>query len=149
MVQIAFASGFLTATAQKQSSTAWAHVERYLAEHGLGWESPEVDRQRDLYWADHPPVKTHVSDVVDHIDHVVELVGIDHVGIGSDFDGFTHAPVGLEDVSAYPNVIAELLRRGYSKDDIRKICGDNLLRVWSTVERLAAGQGSGEPGPGR
>ena len=76
--------------------------------------------------------------MADHIDHVVELVGIDHVGLGSDFDGITETPVGLEDVSAYPNLIAELLRRGYSEEDVRKICGENLLRVWSEVERVAA-----------
>ena len=70
---------------------------------------------------------------------MIDLVGIDHVGIGSDFDGISSTPTGLEDVSTYPNLIEELLRRGYGEEDIRKICGENLLRVWSEVERIARG----------
>jgi membrane dipeptidase len=80
---------------------------------------------------------TSVTDVADHIEHVIGLVGIDHVGLGSDFDGISDTPVGLEDVSAYPTLIEELLRRGYGEEDIRKICGENLLRVWAEVERVA------------
>jgi membrane dipeptidase len=72
--------------------------------------------------------------VADHIDHVVKLVGINHVGIGSDFDGVGDSlPVGLKDVSKYPNLIAELLKRGYSDEDIEKICSGNLFRVWTKV----------------
>ncbi|MCF3112201.1 dipeptidase [Niabella sp. CC-SYL272] len=70
-----------------------------------------------------------VSDVVDHIDYIVKLVGDDYVGIGSDFDGIGSVPVGLEDVSCYPRITAELLKRGYSKKSIRKILGGNILRV--------------------
>jgi membrane dipeptidase len=62
-------------------------------------------------------------------------VGVDHVGLGSDFDGVTEVPVGLEDVSCYPNLIAELLRMGYSEADIRKIAGENFLRVWGQIEQ--------------
>ena len=81
-----------------------------------------------------------MTDVADHIDHVVELVGIDHVGLGSDYDGVGPTlPVGLEDVSTYPNLVAELLRRGYSEADIRKLLGENLMRVWREVETIAAG----------
>jgi membrane dipeptidase len=66
-------------------------------------------------------------------------VGIDHVGLGSDFDGAGPSmPTGLSDVSGYPNLIRELLERGYSEDDIAKVCGGNLLRVWSEVEGVAA-----------
>jgi len=72
--------------------------------------------------------------VVDHIDHVVKLAGIDHVGIGSDYDGVGDSlPLGLKDVSQYPNLIAELLKRGYSPEDIEKICSGNLFRVWNKV----------------
>ena len=77
-------------------------------------------------------------DVADHIDHIAQLVGIDHVGLGSDFDGVTEVPEGLEDVSCYPNLIYELLKRGYGKQDIRKICGENFLRVWTEVERAGS-----------
>ena len=76
--------------------------------------------------------------VADHIDHVVELVGIDHVGIGSDYDGVRALPEGLEDVSRYPTLLEELLRRGYSEDDIRKIWSGNLMRVWRATEAYAA-----------
>jgi membrane dipeptidase len=84
-----------------------------------------------------------VGDVVAHIDHVVQLVGVDYVGIGSDFDGVGGAlPVGLQDVSSYPNLVAKLRERGYTEEDIRKICGENLLRVWSQVEQTATGLAS-------
>ena len=76
--------------------------------------------------------------MANHIDHVVKLVGVDHVGLGSDFDGVGDSlPTGLKDVSQYPNIIYELLKRGYSEKDIQKICGGNLLRVWSEVEHTA------------
>jgi membrane dipeptidase len=79
-----------------------------------------------------------VTDVAAHIDHVVQLVGVDHVGLGSDFDGLGDTlPYGLKDVSDYPNLIHALLDKGYSEEDIEKICGGNLLRVWSEVERVA------------
>jgi membrane dipeptidase len=81
-----------------------------------------------------------VSKVADHFDHVVALVGIDHVGLGSDFDGVGDSlPTGLKDVSMYPNLIAELLKRGYSKSDIEKVCYQNIFRVWTQVEEFAEG----------
>ena len=76
--------------------------------------------------------------VADHIDHVVKLAGVDHVGLGSDYDGVGDSlPTGLKDVSQYPNLIYELLKRGYSEKDIEKICAENLLRVWEQVEKVA------------
>ena len=82
-------------------------------------------------------------DVVAHIDHVVQLVGIEHVGFGSDFDGVSTLPTRLEDVSFFPELIAALAENGYSDDDIRKIAGENLMRVWSEVERIARAKQSG------
>ena len=77
---------------------------------------------------------TNVETVADHIDHVVKIAGIDHVGIGSDFDGVSGSlPVGLEDVSKYPDLIYTLLKRGYSDEDIEKICNKNAFRVWNKV----------------
>lgn len=77
--------------------------------------------------------------MLDHIDHVVELIGIDHVGIGSDFDGVGDSlPTGLKDVSTYPNLVQGMLDRGYSRKDIEKVLSGNLLRVWSEVEKYAA-----------
>ena len=79
-----------------------------------------------------------ISNVVDHIDRVVKLVGINHVGIGSDFDGVGDTlPLGLKNVSMYPNLIEALLERGYSIIDIDKILGKNLLRVWRATEEYA------------
>ena len=76
--------------------------------------------------------------MVAHIDHVVKIAGIDHVGLGSDFDGLGDSlPTGLKDVSDFPNVIYQLLKRGYSEEDIKKICSGNLLRVWERVEEVA------------
>jgi membrane dipeptidase len=94
----------------------------------------------EIYAEDHGPmIYASLDDVLDHFDHVVGLVGVDHVGLGSDFDGVGDSlPVGLKDVSAYPNLVEGLLRRGYSEDDIRKILGENLLRVWKAAEDYAA-----------
>jgi membrane dipeptidase len=78
-----------------------------------------------------------IADVVAHIRHVVELVGVDYVGLGSDFDGVENLPTGLKDVSEYPNLVYALLREGYTESDVKKICGGNTLRVWSEVERVA------------
>jgi membrane dipeptidase len=79
-----------------------------------------------------------ISDVADHIDHIVKVAGIEHVGIGSDFDGITAWPVGLEDVSCFPRLTDELLKRGYSDDDVRKILGGNALRAFRDAGRVAA-----------
>jgi membrane dipeptidase len=81
-----------------------------------------------------------LADVADHIDHVRAVAGIDHVGIGSDFDGIEHVPVGLEDVSTFPALTAELLRRGYADEDVKKVLGSNVLRVMREAERVAEGR---------
>ena len=87
----------------------------------------------------HPsPHEAGLSDVADHIDHVRKVAGIDHVGIGSDYEGFDGAPDGLEDVSCYPALLAELMRRGYTREDIKKVAGQNLLRVFREVEKVSA-----------
>jgi membrane dipeptidase len=87
-----------------------------------------------------PPktVRATLADVVAHIDHVVELAGIDAVGIGSDYDGVTCVPEGLDDVSQFPNLTRALLEAGYSASDVRKIYGENTLRVMRAAERVAA-----------
>ena len=76
-----------------------------------------------------------LADVVAHIDHVVKIAGVDAVGIGSDFDGVSCTPAGLDDVSKFPNLTRALLEKGYSAEDIRKIYGGNLLRVMRAVEK--------------
>ena len=88
-------------------------------------------------WAAHAPRAT-LAQVADHIEHLRAVAGVDHVGIGSDFDGITAVPVGLEDVSKFPDLIAELLRRGWSEADVRKVAGLNVLRVLRATEQVAA-----------
>ncbi len=82
------------------------------------------------------PVAT-MDDVIRHIEHVRKVAGIDHVGLGGDYDGISSTPVGLEDVSTYPALIAELSRRGWSEEDLRKLAGENVLRVWREAESVA------------
>jgi membrane dipeptidase len=87
----------------------------------------------------HPDPLATVAMVADHIDHIRQVAGIDHIGIGSDFDGIQSTPAGLEDVSKYPALTAELLKRGYADADVRKVLGQNLLRVMREAERVSAG----------
>lgn len=84
------------------------------------------------------PPRPSVATVADHVDHVRRVAGIDHVGIGSDFDGMFDSPVGLEDAAALPNLLAELLRRGYTAEEVKKVAGLNLLRVMREAEVVAA-----------
>jgi membrane dipeptidase len=91
------------------------------------------------------PASATLEDVVNHIDHVVKIAGIDAVGIGSDFDGIMCAPKGLDDVSKFPNLTRALLEKGYSEPDIRKIYGGNVLRVMRAVETEAKQQARPRP----
>jgi membrane dipeptidase len=87
---------------------------------------------------EHPAPRATVSDAADHIDHIKKVAGIDHIGLGGDFDGITSVPLGLEDVSKYPALTAELLRRGYKDEEVKKILGLNILRVMRQVEKVSA-----------
>jgi membrane dipeptidase len=86
-----------------------------------------------------------LNDVVDHIEHVIKIAGIDHVGIGSDYDGVPRLPVGLEDVSTYPRITQELLSRGHQRQAIHKILGGNVMRVLREAEKVAARQRKARP----
>jgi membrane dipeptidase len=90
-----------------------------------------------VWSAQHPGPKATLAQVADHIEHIRDVAGIDHVGLGSDFDGISRTPAGLEDVSKYPALIAELLRRGWPAEDVRKVAGENILRVMREVEAAA------------
>lgn len=93
----------------------------------------------------HPRPRVTVAQVADHIDHVRKVAGIDHVAYGSDFDGITSAPSGLEDVSMFPALTAELLRRGYTELEVKKVLGLNLLRVMRAAEAAAARMAAAPP----
>ena len=102
-----------------------------------GVDEDEIGEFHDRRWREHPPNLGSVRDVVDHIEYITDLAGIDHVGLGSDFDGMSLTPEGLEDVSCYPNLTAELLERGWEEPDIRKVLGGNALRTLSAIEAAA------------
>lgn len=133
VIQINFGSAFL----DEKSLAVQEHLKAYLNESGLSPDDAAAVAYRENYIREHG-FYSNVEKVADHIDHVVKVAGIDHVGIGSDFDGVGDSlPEGLKDVSSYPNLIAELLRRGYSEEDIEKICYRNVFRVWKTVASVA------------
>lgn len=141
VVMVNFGSMFLTAKSHAYFEQRHQAAKAYAGEHDLADDSPEMEAWSKSYTAEHPRVLATVSDVADHIDHIVEVAGIDHVGLGSDFDGVGGAlPTGLEDVSMYPNLIGELLERGYSEAKLEKLCSGNLLRVWQAVADYAASQ---------
>jgi membrane dipeptidase len=142
VIQINFGSGFVNETSMRYGLPRKAAAEAFMKEHPDIGYSDLATEFLPQYEADHGPYPhASLDDVLDHFDHIVALAGIDHVGIGSDFDGVGDSlPTGLKDVSSYPNLIEGLLRRGYSEDDIRKILGENLLRVWGEVEAHAAAQ---------
>lgn len=142
VIQINFGSSFINNDYRLVFEGMMEAANKFAEERGLEQSSPELDRFRRDYLKEHPVEYADVGEVADHIDHVVRLAGIDHVGIGSDFDGVGDSlPVGLKDVSDYPNLILELLKRGYSEEQIQKICSGNIFRVWSQVEKVASDLG--------
>jgi len=138
VVQIAFANFFLREDINKQYINAEKFIESELQKNNISAGTDSAWRFEENYWKQNPLAKANVADVANHIDHIKNLVGVDYVGIGSDFNGVgDHLPVGLENVSKYPNLIYELLKRGYSDEEIQKILGGNLLRVWKEVEKYS------------
>jgi membrane dipeptidase len=130
---IAFGSMFLDSTCSKNIN----HLVHYFDSAGISYRSEEGQLYTQEFWQNNK-LLADAAQVVDHIDHVVEIAGIDHVGFGSDFDGVGPTmPEKISDVSAYPVIVAELLKRGYSKREIEKILGKNFLRVWSEVLDVA------------
>ena len=138
VIQINFGSSFIS----KRPRDYLVKMNSFL-ESRLGQNLEEVSEQdiretRSEFIANNPYPYASLDEVLDHFDRVVQLVGIDHIGIGSDYDGVGDTlPVGLKDVSTYPALIQGLLERGYSRKDIQKILGGNLIRVWKEVEEYA------------
>lgn len=138
VIQINFGAAFLDSVARKNDALRDS-LEAILQEKKLTSADSAAQPIIDQFAKEHKSLFSDVERVADHIDHVVKLAGIDHVGIGSDYDGVGDSlPVGLKDVSQYPNLIYELLKRGYSPADIEKICSGNVFRVWNQVIAAAA-----------
>lgn len=135
VVMVNFFSGFITpegARASKEMFAAYREMKARIK------DEKEMKSAWQQWKKEHPMPSGSVRTVVDHIEHIIKIAGIDHVGIGSDFDGVSGAlPEGLRSVADYPNLVAGLQARGYSDAHIRKILGGNLLRVWRAVEARA------------
>ncbi len=140
VVMVCFVPGFVS-NLQREELNAWSAEHKRLSE--LHPHDPAtVDAGIAAWQKTRPKVPpATIKDVADHVDHIHAVAGIDNIGIGSDFDGFHGAVQGLEDVSKYPDLFAELLRRGYSPEDLKKIAGGNVLRVMREVEAIAARNG--------
>ena len=139
VVQINFGSSYVSAESRRSGEASRTALQQFMKRTGHAGDSEEAREFFAGYRSEHPYRRASVAEVLDHFDHVVELAGVDHVGIGSDYDGVGDTlPIGLEDVSTYPNLIEGLIARGYSDADIEKMLGGNLLRVWRAVERHSA-----------
>jgi membrane dipeptidase len=129
-----FGSTFLDGKIDKYNDSIRNLMYEKLEKKGLDKDTPAGKRYIEKFRSEHPILYSDVDKVADHIDHIVRLCGVKCVGFGSDYDGVGDSlPTGLKDVAAYPNLIAELISRGYSDEDIRQMCGENLLRVWQNV----------------
>lgn len=138
VIQINFGSTFLLKRSQDQFKEVNNHMDSVLRAQGKITLDDELMEYKRAY-ANKVNAYANVKDAADHIDHVVSLVGVNHVGLGSDYDGVGDSlPDGLKDASSYPNLIKELLVRGYSEEDIEKICYSNVFRVWNAVIAVAA-----------
>lgn len=137
VIMINFGSSFVTQQANRYGDIVRKQIAAINEQYGEG--SDEAEQRIATVRAKNPFPFATLEEVLDHIDHVKNLVGIDYIGIGSDYDGVGDSlPVGLKDVSTYPNLIQGLLDRGYSDDDIEKILNKNFVRVWREVETYAA-----------
>jgi membrane dipeptidase len=142
VIMINFGSAFISEEAWKYGEARSEAYEAWREETGTEASDAAAEKFREQYSAEHGPYPyATLEQVLDHFDHVVELTSVDHVGIGSDYDGVGDSlPIGLKDVSDYPNLVNGLLDRGYSVEAVRKILGENFLRVWREVESVAAAQ---------
>jgi membrane dipeptidase len=137
VVMVPFVTAFVSRAVKANGDTLQAVIAASLRRHGT--DSAAVRAEIATWRRAHPTPAATITDVADHIDHVRRVAGVDHVGIGSDFDGITENVVGLEDVSTFPALFAELARRGWSDADLAKLSSGNILRVLERAERVGAG----------
>ncbi|HTA29119.1 MAG TPA: dipeptidase [Candidatus Cybelea sp.] len=136
VVMAAFLPAYLTEADRLDDESANHEMKRLTALHA--GDASRIASEFALWRKTHPePHEAALRHVADHIVHIRVVAGIDHVGIGSDFDGFKNPPKGLEDVSCFPALLAELRQRGFSESDLKKVAGENLLRVMRAVARMA------------
>jgi membrane dipeptidase len=135
VIMATFVPGFVNAKVNAWNKLQTAEQDRLKA--ALPNDPAAVKAGVDKWSAANPVPPASISDVADHIDHIRKVAGIDHIGIGSDFDGITQKVQDLDNVSTYPRLTAELLKRGYSDADIRKILGQNILRVMREAEKVS------------
>jgi membrane dipeptidase len=136
VVMVTFVTSFISPKAK-----AWTDAQTAAtadAQRRLGSDTAGVRRAMEEWSRANPQPKVMLSEVADHIDHIRKVAGVDHVGIGSDFDGIPDVIVGLEDVSSFPALFAELSRRGWSEADLRKLAGENVLRALKQTETVSA-----------
>jgi membrane dipeptidase len=135
VVMVTFVPSFVSPEAaawEKDYDREWTRLKATVS------DTTERRRQADEWKDAHPQPRATLKQVADHIEHVRQVAGADHVGIGSDFDGIDAVPIGLEDSSKFPQLFAELIRRGWSDADLKKLAGQNLLRVFHSAEATAA-----------
>jgi membrane dipeptidase len=138
VVMVNFYPGFIVPEAARANKDLFQAMRDLRARYP---EEKDFQAAMQQWQREHPFPTGSVHNVVDHIEHIIKVAGIDHVGLGSDFDGITVAPRQLEDVSCFPYITQELLNRGYSREAILKVLGGNLLRVFGEAERVAKNGG--------
>lgn len=135
VIQINFGTSFLDEKARLDIEEKQKILGKILKDKGLKQDDKDAKAIIENFQKEYPILFADVETVANHIDHVKKLVGIDHIGIGSDFDGVGDTlPTGLKDVSQYPNLIYALLKRGYTEEDVAKVLYQNVWRVWSKVQ---------------
>ena len=136
VVMVTFVPGFVSPAVLLYDQNTTRPAMKELRER-FGDDTAAITRATKEWSSTHPVPRATLSQVADHIEYVRRLAGVDHVGIGGDFDGISEVPKGLEDVSTYPALFAELARRGWSDNDLRKLAGENFLRVFAQAESVA------------
>jgi membrane dipeptidase len=140
VVMVNFAPGYVSEERNRWDADEAAERTRFNSPPyvGLYIGQPERAKAALAAWKEkHPQPKTTLAQVADHIDHIRQVAGVDHVGLGSDFDGIGDAPIGLDGVDKYPALLQELMRRGWADADIGKLAGENVLRVMTATEQVA------------
>jgi membrane dipeptidase len=141
VVMVNFNPGYVSAARNQWDADRAAERARYSSPPYGGLYIGQPDRAKaalEQWERDHPKPVTTLAQVADHIDHIRQIAGVDHVGLGSDFDGIPEGPRGLGGVDGYPGLLEELMRRGWSDADVAKVAGENVLRVMAACERVAA-----------